>query len=146
MTPEMLIAELDRIPPSTLAKLKRKLGLAGRDLASMTPEEQTRLEQLFRRGTTRSRDGTPDPDTRPPGNKPCLPLPLPAAGQNAKQMYGQPPHAGPSMHPPIPPHGTLIQPGQIHGMQFNGPPMTSAHNPMLGYGFAATASHHHACQ
>ena len=46
-TPEMLAAELDRIPPPTLAKLKRKLGMAGKDLAAMTPEEQVRARLLL---------------------------------------------------------------------------------------------------
>ena len=41
-TPETLAAELNQIPPLTLAKLKRKLGMAGKDLATMTPEEKVR--------------------------------------------------------------------------------------------------------
>ena len=41
-TPETLAAELDQIPPPTLAKLKRKLGMAGKELATMTTEEKVR--------------------------------------------------------------------------------------------------------
>ena len=48
MTPEMLTAEFDMIPPPMPAKLKRKLGMAGRDLASMTPKEQVRMLVLCR--------------------------------------------------------------------------------------------------
>ena len=39
-TLETLAAELDRIPPPTLAKLKRKLGMAGKEVATMTHEEK----------------------------------------------------------------------------------------------------------
>ena len=48
MTPEMVIAELDRIPPPTLAKLKRKLGMTGWDPAAMTFGEQVRVPVLCR--------------------------------------------------------------------------------------------------
>ena len=47
-TPEMLAAELDRIPPQTLAKLKRKLGMTGWDPAAMTLGEQVRVPVICR--------------------------------------------------------------------------------------------------
>ncbi|PIL30412.1 hypothetical protein GSI_07598 [Ganoderma sinense ZZ0214-1] len=46
MTSEMLNAELDGILPPTLAKLKRRLGMAGKDIAAMTSEEKRRVVRL----------------------------------------------------------------------------------------------------
>ena len=38
------------------------------------------------------------------------------------------------MHQPMPPNGMMMRPGQMQGMQFNGPPMVPMNNPMLGHG------------
>ena len=42
MTPEVLASELNRIPPSTLTRLKQDLGMPDKDLTIMTPEEKVR--------------------------------------------------------------------------------------------------------
>ncbi|KAM5541402.1 hypothetical protein V8D89_004956 [Ganoderma adspersum] len=137
-TPEMLAAELDQIPPPTLAKLKRRLGLAGKDLATMTPEEKTRLVQLFRRGTMKPRPG---PSTVLPTQQQevhTLPGGSAGLGQHVYYPMSLPPFQvnqfGQSMHPPTPPNGAMVtvRQGQMQGMQFGRPPRAATSNPMLG--------------
>ncbi|PIL30384.1 hypothetical protein GSI_07569 [Ganoderma sinense ZZ0214-1] len=99
MTPGMLNAELDAIPPPTLAKLKRKLGMAGHDLATMTFEEKTRLVQLARaRGGTTRPENAPGPGTGMP------------FGQLQPPMHLPPPQAGLVTAPPVvqPRSGTML--------------------------------------
>ena len=43
ISPEMLLSELDRIPPPTLQKLKQDLGIGDEDINAMMTEEKVRM-------------------------------------------------------------------------------------------------------
>ena len=43
ISPEMLLNELNRIPPPTLHKLKQDLGIGDKDINALTMEEKVRM-------------------------------------------------------------------------------------------------------
>ncbi|KAM5541408.1 hypothetical protein V8D89_004962 [Ganoderma adspersum] len=141
MTPEMLATELNQIPPPTLAKLKRKLGMAGKDLTAMTLEEQTKLVQLFRQGTTEPRN-VPGPSTVPPGQQRQLPGGSAGRGQHIQPLYTLEPPVGQPRHPPLPPNSMMVQQGTIPEMS----PMQHPTNPsVMQPGQAVVTPQMHQC-
>ncbi|KAI8985655.1 hypothetical protein BD414DRAFT_537151 [Trametes punicea] len=105
-TVEMLNAEINRMPPPTLQKIKQDMGLGDKDVASFTPEEKQQLVNLFRRSNSMKPPNMPGPSAGPSSQPGPSPMQYPA-GLRTPQMT---PNAQPQGQQPLqPPQGQSQQ-------------------------------------